>query len=186
MGSSCACRKSNSRILAVRASAMLSSPRVLVVRHRTVMLRVTSIAAFAAMTVTIAHAQHKRWAAVDANADIASPVAWGNTEAQARQRAIDACKKVAKTCSGEPATTPHLSDVFAHMCCTKPQYGCATVAAASPSEARKSIEDLFAAARYSNCSVRHYISAADGKELEEGTTPHKVNPRRGPRAQGGR
>jgi hypothetical protein len=52
------------------------------------------------------------------------------------------------------------------------------MAAGSREEARKSIEELMTAAGYSNCSLRHYISAADGKQLEEATAPQKADTRR--------
>src|SRR5215831_10831098 len=48
-------------------------------------------------------AQQRRWAALDPNGEGSSPVAWGATEEEARQRALEACKKVSKTCANGPA-----------------------------------------------------------------------------------
>ena len=47
-------------------------------------------------------AQQRRWAALDANGEGSAPVMWGATEEEARQRAVEACKKVSKTCADQP------------------------------------------------------------------------------------
>ena len=112
-------------------------------------------------------------------ADVASPVTWAAPNLQAREHAIEACKKVAKTCAGNPATTIRLDDVFAHMRCTKPRHGCAAVAASPGRSCRSRIEALFVAAGYRICSVRHYMSAADGAQLDEEEAVPKEKTKRG-------
>jgi hypothetical protein len=109
-------------------------------------------------------AAQRRWAALDPNSETSSSVAWGGTEEEARQRAIDACKRVSKTCAFGPAVTDDLKDVFAVVCCADPRLGCATAAAANRREAMRTVQQTLADAGYSNCSVRHYISAATGRK----------------------
>ena len=111
-----------------------------------------------------AFAQQPRWAAVDANREVSAPVVWAPTEALARERAIEACERVSKTCAGGPATTNEMDDTFAVMCCTQPKLGCAIAAAGDRQEAQKSVRKSFSEAGYTNCSVRHYISAGSGKK----------------------
>jgi hypothetical protein len=106
----------------------------------------------------------QRWAAIDPNREGSSPVAWGPTENEARQRAIDACKRVSKTCANGPASTDTLDDVFAVMCCTRPSQGCAVSVAGSRQDAMKSLQKTFSDAGFSNCSLRHYLSAATGRK----------------------
>ena len=106
----------------------------------------------------------QRWAAIDPNREGSSAVAWGPTEAEARQRAADACKRVSKTCAGAPASTDTLDDVFAVVCCTKPSQGCAVSVAANRQDALKGVQKTFSDAGFSNCSLRHYLSAANGRK----------------------
>jgi len=124
--------------------------------------------ALAVLTVgTLFHAaaaQEKRWAAIDPNNETTSPVAWSSTEAKARQDAIEACKRTSKSCANGPASTNEMEDVFAVMCCTKPRRGCAVGVAGARQDALKSVQKTFAEAGYSNCSLRHYLSAATGKK----------------------
>src|SRR5215831_6265442 len=108
-------------------------------------------------------AQQRRWAGLDPNGEGSSPVAWGATEEEARQRAVEACKKVSKTCANGPASTHDLNEVFAIVCCTEPRRGCAASAAANRREAVKNVQEMFADAGYKDCSVQHYMSAATGK-----------------------
>ena len=109
-------------------------------------------------------AQEKRWAAIDPNNETTSPVAWSNTEAKARQDAIDACRRGSKSCANGPASTNEMEDVFAVMCCTRPRRGCAVGVAAARQDALKSVQKTFTDAGYFNCSLRHYLSAATGKK----------------------
>ena len=105
----------------------------------------------------------QRWAAVDPNSESSSPVVWGATEDEARQRAVEACKRVSKTCANGPASTQDMKEVFAVMCCTQPRVGCAASAAANRREALKNVREMFADAGYRDCSARHYMSAATGR-----------------------
>lgn len=134
-------------------------------------MRTTSLLAVLLLLATalaawpqLAPAQQKRWAAVDPNSETSSPVAWGATEDEARQRAIDACRRLSKTCANGPAVTDDMREVFAVMCCEAPRTGCAVSAAANRREATKAVQQMFADTGYSKCAVRHYISAGTGKK----------------------
>lgn len=105
----------------------------------------------------------QRWAAADPNSESSSPVVWGASEDEARQRAVEACKRLSKTCASGPASTNDMKEVFAVMCCTQPRAGCAASAAANRREALKNVQEMFAGAGYKDCSARHYMSAATGK-----------------------
>jgi hypothetical protein len=119
---------------------------------------------FAAATAALdAAAAQRRWAAIDPNSETSSSVAWGATEDEARQRAIDACKRISKTCANGPAVTDDMNEVFALVCCEKPKSGCAASAAASKREASGNAQKMFAEAGYKDCSVRHYLRAGTGK-----------------------
>jgi hypothetical protein len=106
----------------------------------------------------------KRWAAIDPNSEISSPVVWGATEEEARERAMEACKRISKTCANGPATTDDLREVFALVCCSKPKLGCAAAAAANKREASRNAQQMFTDAGYSECSVRHYMHAGTGRK----------------------
>jgi len=106
----------------------------------------------------------QRWAAIDPNSEGSSTVAWGPTEDEARQRAVEACKRVSKTCANGPASTQDMKEVFAVMCCTQPRVGCAASAAGNRRDALKNVQEMFAEAGYRECSVRHYMSAATGRK----------------------
>jgi hypothetical protein len=110
-----------------------------------------------------ATAQQQKWAAVDPNSEGSSAVVWGASEDEARQRAVEACKRISKTCAGGPASTSNQGDVFAVVCCTQPRAGCAAAAAANRREALKNVQEMFASAGYKDCTLRHYMSAATGK-----------------------
>jgi hypothetical protein len=106
----------------------------------------------------------ERWAAIDPNSENSSPVVWGATEEEARQRAVAACARVSKTCANGPASTGDMKEVFAVMCCSQPQIGCAAAAASSRRDALKNLREMFADAGYKECAVRHYMSAATGRK----------------------
>src|SRR6476469_4731102 len=101
-----------------------------------------------------ASAQQQRWAAVDPNREVSGPVAWGSTETQAKERAVEACEKVSKTCANGPATTNDMDDVFAVMCCTRPKLGCAVAAAESRDDAAASVRKNLTEAGYGSCQLR--------------------------------
>ncbi len=131
-------------------------------------LKTVAVAAAAMLSASASFhastAQEKRWAAVDPNNETTSPVAWSSTEAKARQEAVEACKRASKTCANGPASTNEMEDVFAVMCCTKPRRGCAVGVAGARQDALKTVQKTFADAGYSNCALRHYLSAASGKK----------------------
>jgi hypothetical protein len=108
-------------------------------------------------------AAQQRWAAVDPNSESSSPVVWGATEDEARQRAVEACKRLSKSCANGPASTSDMREVFAIMCCTVPKSGCAAAAAGNRREAQQNVQAMFADAGYKDCSVKHYMSAGTGK-----------------------
>jgi len=108
--------------------------------------------------------QQKRWAAIDPNSETNSPVVWGANEEEARSRAVEACKRVSKTCANGPAVTEDLREVFALVCCTKPKTGCAAAAAANKREATRNAQKMFTDAGYSDCSVRHFLGASTGRK----------------------
>src|SRR5262245_21760910 len=92
---------------------------------RTILLLASSLVLAVAVAATFAPsaAQQKRWAAIDPNSETTPPVVWGASEEEARQRAIDACKRVSKTCANGPAVTDDMKEVFALVCCEKPRTG---------------------------------------------------------------
>jgi hypothetical protein len=108
--------------------------------------------------------QQPRWAALDPNSESSSPVAWGATEAEARERAVEACKKVSKTCANGPASTDNMREVFAVTCCTQPRVGCGVSAAPTSREAMRIVQKMLTDSGYSNCSVKHFMSAGSGKK----------------------
>jgi hypothetical protein len=132
------------------------------VRSRSLLAVLLILAAGVAGLSRPAPAQ-QRWAAIDPNSETSSPVVWGTSEEEARQRAIEACKRLSKTCANGPAVTDDMKEVFAVMCCAQPRTGCAASAAANRRDAARGVQQMFADAGYSDCSVRHYISAGTGK-----------------------
>lgn len=106
----------------------------------------------------------QRWAAIDPNSETSSPVVWAATEEEARQRAVEACKRVSKTCANGPVATRDMKEIFAVMCCNQPQIGCAVAAAASKRDALKNLREMFADAGYKDCAVRHYMPTATGRK----------------------
>jgi hypothetical protein len=120
--------------------------------------------AAAAGPAGMAWAQQQRWAAIDPNREVTSTVVWGASEVQAKERAVDACEKVSKTCANGPATTNDMGDVFAVMCCARPKLGCAVAAAESREDAQARVRKNLTDAGYSSCTLRHYMSAGNGKK----------------------
>ena len=109
-------------------------------------------------------AQEKRWAAIDPNNETTSPVVWSGTEVKARQDAIEACRRGSKSCANGPASTNEMNDFFAVVCCTKPRRGCAVGVAGARQDALKNVQKVLSDSGYSNCSLRHYLSAGSGKK----------------------
>lgn len=125
------------------------------------------VVACAALTASFATApaQERRWAALLPNNEASSPVVWGATEAQARERAAAACRNVSRSCSTRASATPDIDDVFAVMCCTNPRLGCAVAVEATRATALESVKEIFDDAGFSNCTVRAYYSARTGARL---------------------
>ena len=107
----------------------------------------------------------ERWAAVDPNLELSAPAVWGHTEAEAKQRAIDACLRVSESCAGSPASTDDMNDIFAAMCCQQPQPGCAIGVGKTRNEASQGVRKTFSDAGYSDCALRYYRSARTGRKL---------------------
>jgi hypothetical protein len=123
------------------------------------------VAGVAAAPATAQHKQQaKRWAAIDPNSETSSPVVWGATEDEARQRAVEACQRLSKTCAKGPAVTDDMREVFALVCCARPKAGCAAAAAASKREAFRDAQKMFADAGYKDCAVRYYVNAGTGRK----------------------
>lgn len=122
------------------------------------------VTALAFVSQPVPAQQQKRWAALDPNSEMSSPVVWAPTEAEARKRATEACKNLSKTCANGPASTDDMGDVFAVMCCTQPRTGCAVSAAGNRREAMRNVQKMFGDAGYSGCALKHYMSAGSGKK----------------------
>ncbi len=71
-----------------------------------------------------ASAQEPRYAAVDANNEGSLQVVWDASKDGASEKAVSACNRVSKSCSGTASYTNEPKDVFAYMCCTRPRLGC--------------------------------------------------------------
>ena len=95
---------------------------------------------------------------------IFGPVAWGSTETQAKERAVEACEKVSKTCANGPATTNDMDDVFAVMCCSRPKLGCAAAAAESREDASTSVRKNLTEAGYQQL---HAAALYVGRQRQE-------------------
>ena len=108
----------------------------------------------------------ERWAAIDPNNEGSAPVVWDGTKAGARQKAIDACKRVSKTCAGDPANTDVINDTFAYMCCQQPRLGCAIGVGERREDALAMVQKTFAEAGFSQCTLRSYISAKTGAKTK--------------------
>ena len=104
------------------------------------------------------------YAAVAANKEGNLLVRWGKTEQEAKQKAAAACKNISSTCANDPASTNQLEDVFAYVCCNKPQYSCGNSPHETREKAVKEVRDMMASHGYSECVVRAYFSAKTGKK----------------------
>ena len=116
-----------------------------------------------------------RWAAFDPNSEASAQMAWGDSEEEARKKAIAGCKRSSKTCAGSPATTADLMDVMAHMCCDKPRRGCAASFRSSRLKAREGVQKVFDDAGFSSCQVRAYLSARTGKTISSDLTKKDIS-----------
>jgi len=90
-------------------------------------------------------------------------VRWGATEAEAKQRAVEACRQVSNTCAGAGVTN-RLDDVFVYYCCTEPRFGCATPPHATRERALQTVKKQMSSAGFSSCTVHAYYSARTGEK----------------------
>lgn len=114
---------------------------------------------------SISSAARAEYAAIDPNSEAVPRVVWGATEAEAVQRAIDACAEVSQTCAESPAFTDELTDVFAYVCCDEPEIGCAVAPGSTRAEASSAAEKVMTDDDASVCGVRFYLSAKTGRQI---------------------
>lgn len=106
----------------------------------------------------------QQWAALAPNLEHSASVVWAPTQAEAKKKAVDACRTVSGTCATTPANTNGLGHVFALMCCTAPQRGCAATVGETRQIALHEVKRLFANAGYDQCRLQGYFSAATGQK----------------------
>lgn len=106
----------------------------------------------------------ERWAAFAPNLENSAQVVWGATQDEAKGKAASACRAVSSTCAAKPANTNGLGHVFALMCCTAPQRGCAATVGETRQIALHEVKRLFADAGYGQCRLQGYFSAATGQK----------------------
>ena len=104
----------------------------------------------------------ERWAAIAPNHENSSTIVWATSKDQAKQLAIDACRRISDTCASRAASTNGMKNYFAIMCCTKPKKGCAAGIASSKRGALNEVKSTFLDAGFSNCSLKSYIKAGTG------------------------
>jgi len=112
-----------------------------------------------------ASAQEPRYAAVDANNEGSLQVVWDASKDGASEKAVSACNRVSKSCSGTASYTNEPKDVFAYMCCTRPQLGCSIGVGEDRTAALAMVRKTFSDAGFSQCTVKQYLSAESGKRL---------------------
>jgi WD40 repeat protein len=105
--------------------------------------------------------QAGRWAALVANDEATSPVAWGATKAEAENLAAAACKRVSGTCNATAASTNDQEATFVTMCCLNPRASCA-VSVGPADTALHAVKRNFSATGSTGCTVRAALSAQDG------------------------
>jgi hypothetical protein len=120
--------------------------------------------AAAAGLAGMAWAQQQRWAAIDPNREVSSAVVWGASEVQAKERAVEACEKVSKRVPTALPPPTIWATCSPCMCCARPKLGCAVAAAESREDAQTSVRKNLTDAGYSSCTLRHYMSAGNGKK----------------------
>jgi hypothetical protein len=109
-----------------------------------------------------AWSQDKVYAALNANNEGNLQVRWGATEAEAKERAAEACRQVSKTCSSDPASTNVLDDVFVYYCCTAPVFSCASPPHETRERAIEEAKTMMSTRGYQSCTPRAYYSARTG------------------------
>ena len=103
----------------------------------------------------------KRWAALDPDSEVTAPVVWADSNAEVVKKAVDACKKISKTCGTRPAVTQDMDATFVYMCCRQPRRACA-VYAGSGDTALLSAKRILYQAGFSSCAVESTLAARDG------------------------
>lgn len=106
----------------------------------------------------------ERWAAIAPNQEGTANVVWATTKDQAKKLAVLACKQVSSTCADSPATTNGMDHVFAIMCCSKPETGCAAGVGESRSLAVKEVKDVLTDGGFSQCRLKSYFKAGTGEK----------------------
>lgn len=110
-------------------------------------------------------ASRHRWAAIDPNSEDTATVVWADTREEARSKAIAACQQnKTDTCASSPAVTSDLDATFVYYCCMQPRVGCA-IASGSGDDVLRSVKQILANAKYSQCEVRRTYSARDGSQI---------------------
>jgi len=105
-----------------------------------------------------------RWAAIAPNLENSSTVVWATTKDQAKKLAVLACKQSSSTCADTPASTNGMDHVFAVMCCTTPNNGCAAAVGSDRQTALREVKKLFSDGGYSQCSLKSYFKAGTGEK----------------------
>ena len=106
----------------------------------------------------------ERWAAIAPNQEDTATVVWATTKDQARKLAVLACQQVSSTCADSAASTNGMDQVFAIMCCSKPETGCAAGVGASRSLAVKEVKDVLTDGGFSQCRLKSYFKAGTGEK----------------------
>jgi len=92
-------------------------------------------------------------------------VVWDASKDGASEKAVSACNRVSKSCSGTASYTNEPKDVFAYMCCTRPRLGCSIGVGEDRTAALAMVRKTFSDAGFSQCTVKQYLSAESGKRL---------------------
>ncbi|MDH4983149.1 hypothetical protein [Hyphomicrobium sp. D-2] len=137
----------------MRRSALLSIP-----------ITVAATLGFVAFGSAPLAGTEERWAAFAPNLENSAQVVWGATQDEAKEKAASACRASSATCAAKPANTNGLGHVFALMCCSAPERGCAATVGETRQIALHEVKRLFADAGYSQCRLQGYFSAATGQK----------------------
>lgn len=131
---------------------------------RGVTLAVVFVAALLGLS---AGASAQQFAAVDTHATGTGPVVWGSELGETIARAVAACRRVSKTCSGNATWTNSIQvmEVFAYLCCTQPRLACTIGSASTKQSAANRALGGLSPQGYTACTVRHYLSAKTGKRM---------------------
>jgi hypothetical protein len=87
---------------------------------------------------------------------------WATTNDEVQKLAVKVCNQVSQTCATAAAHTNDMDDVFAVLCCTEPEVGCAAGVAKGREEALAAVKNTFARAGFAACMLKGYFNAGDG------------------------